>query len=177
MADTLSKPIPLGSGWYSITATGDLAAAALVYWRVNGAKYHVGPEKTLTFQVLAGSSAQVWASSDGWGDDDAFYPNFLILQGFVDESAGDVASVKFQEYTGGQWVTLAQYLADDRGWYHYTTDPIPNGDYRFGMLPVGTNSNDGTRTEFTGEMVTYPDVPDVSYAYDQGTAAVTVSAA
>lgn len=85
---------------------------------------------------------------------------------------------RVDEYVSGDWTERKTYLDDGSGAYTYLSRWLEDvTQHQFRVVPIGSDGNDGTEKDFTFIMVRHPDEPAVEYAYDSGTAKVTITAA
>lgn len=163
-----------GRSW-RFTAVSSLPTPTY-YWRVDGARWHSGPEDTVLVPIDDGTPT-VWVSDDGWGSDDEHFPGRQTLQVFIDEDSSPAyAYLRIDEYVSGSWTERKRLTCDGRGWYTWTSRYLEDVTvHQFRVVPVGENGNEGTPASFAALMVRHPSPPAVSHSYDENTGKVTVT--
>lgn len=83
-----------------------------------------------------------------------------------------------EEYVDAAWVTReSRLLEDGSGFYRWQSRFLEDGEtHQFRLTPAGTDGNSGTASTVTWFMVRHPNPPGLSFAYDEGTTKITVSA-
>lgn len=100
------------------------------------------------------------------------FPGKIKLNWF---SSTDVNYYKVEEYIVDTWVTFKR-INDNGGYLEFDSRFLEDSqNHIFRILPLGTNGNEGTAKQFTILCVRHPDIPDVSYSYDNGTAKITIT--
>jgi hypothetical protein len=90
-------------------------------------------------------------------------------------SVSGAESYQIQQYDSG-WLTKQTQIDEGQGVFLYSSDWLDDvTTYEFRIVPVDSVGNLGTPITFSAEMVRHPDVPAVTYSYDDVTNHVTIS--
>ncbi len=100
------------------------------------------------------------------------FPGKIRLNWFASD---DVKYYFVDEYINESWKTRKR-LNDNGGYMEFESRFLEDSqNHTFRITPVGINGNEGQAKQFTTLCVRHPDVPDVSYSYDDETAKITIS--
>lgn len=122
--------------------------------------------------VGAGQVAQFEVIDDG-SDPEPGYPGWLTLQWPAVE---DAEEYWVQEYADSAWATRGVITRSGASWYRWETDYLDDeSTAQWRVVPYAEGEIAGTPLAWSAAMVRLPDVPQVSYSYDNSTATVTIS--
>ena len=84
---------------------------------------------------------------------------------------------RIEEYVDSEWAFLRSVPDDGSAQFSVTTDPIDDDTERqFRVRPFDAGGNDGTAITVSVTLARHPDPPNVTYAFDDGTKTVTITA-
>ena len=82
---------------------------------------------------------------------------------------------RIDEYIGSEWVERYR-MPENNGYLSWQSRFLEdNQTHIFRITPVGTNGNEGTAKQFAVLMCRRPDVPDVTYTYDEEEGDITIT--
>jgi len=173
MAVTSLTVTRTSGGWRLAFASG-LADATFYVWR-DGVL--LGSTTATWWDVVAEAGTYpVWEVFDDAGDEPlGRFPGTVTLQW---RAVAAAAHYVVEEYAAGAWVERAQVAeSGDAGYLRWTSRWLEDvTSHQFRVTAVGVDGNESDAEGWDVLMVRWPDPPDVSVTYAQGTAKITVSA-
>lgn len=92
-------------------------------------------------------------------------------------SLPNVAHYRIDQYVDEEWVEVGRVYPNPRGDCRYQSAPLADStEHRFRCVAVAPNGRESAAREWTILMVRRPDVPALSYTYDDETTTVTINA-
>lgn len=153
---------------YRVTAASDLPSPTF-YWYVEGLFQGADKLPWRTFTVPAGSGPLVEVFDDVDDVPSLGWPGEVV---FVWDHAAGAESYRVERYADGDWVEAGRVSGDlDR--YRFTVRDLADGvSHQLRCVPV-SNGNDGLPLTGTVLMVRRPDMPSVTWAYDEATSTLS----
>jgi len=150
----------LPSPTFYLYANGTLLAitTATVHYAV------VQPGTYLLFEVFDDESE---TPTENW-------PDSAVLSW---ASLPNVAHYLIRQYVGEEWIEVGRVYPNPQGDCRYQSAPLADStEHRFRCVAVAPNGRESAARDWTILMVRRPDVPALSYTYDDETTTVTISA-
>ena len=176
MAVTITAQYRIGPTTWRIEVASTLGDPTF-YWYVDGILIDSSNQPFRTFEIGAGEQGQIEILDDPDATPSAVYPGRVLLTWHPDPANADIENWRVDEYVDGDWTERITTPATQWGQEWTSRYLEDNSTHRFRVVPLGANSIEGVAREFSVLMVRLPDLPDVTYSYDDGTGAVTATAA
>lgn len=172
---TLLTKQQLGPQMWELTWASDLGGTPTFYVYRDGILALSTTRTSHRFQVFEGEILQIEVLDDANTLPATVYPRNVLLQW---EPVANSAKYLVQQWDGAAWDTIRTVLATGRAVMSHSTAKLTDGtQYKFRVVPVGTNGVNGTAREWTIDVVGRPDAPVASGVYDSGTGLVTFTVA
>jgi len=172
MTVTVDSITPLGAGSYKSVWSSDLANPLFYIWR-DGRLMDTTMALEYTLYVSSGEQLvlEVFDSADDVASD--AFPGKITLGWYP---VADTAHYIIERLVNAVWVQKKQVNDTGLGFYQWQSDYLEDvTTHEFRIVPYGDNGNAGTALSFAVFMVRLPDVPDVSFSYDDSTNKVTIT--
>lgn len=91
--------------------------------------------------------------------------------------SSDVDHYRVERFISSTWTEIGRVKETGDSAYSFRT-PVLDDDttHQLRVVPVGSNGLDGTAQQFNDfKVIRHPDVPDVAFLFDDGTAKVTIT--
>jgi len=173
MITSLTKQ-QLGPQMWELTWASDLPTPTFYIYR-DGILALSTTRTSHRFQVFEGEILQIEVLDDANTLPQPVFPRNVLLQW---EPVTNAEKYLVQQWIDSAWTTVRTVLATGRAVMSHSTAKLTDRtQYKFRVVPVGTNGVNGTGREWTIDVVGRPDAPVASGVYDSGTGLVTFTVA
>ena len=178
MTVTIDPPTDLGDGVFRVTWSTDQGDGTVFYVYLGGLFAFETQLTEWTFQTPAGgetAALHIEILDEEPGYDPEVLPGRALLCWY---GVDDVDYYTVEEYVDSSWTERQRIIDRGEGYFRWRSRILEDvTTHQFRVTATGDNGNDSTALSLTIFMVRVPDKPRVTYAYDDGTRKVTISAA
>lgn len=174
MAVTINQTDQTGPTTWKVTFSSDLGGTPVFSLYQNGVLITTTTATEWTFTVADLTSSIIEIFDDATSPA-TYYPGRMTLAWDAPPEATDYYLI--EQKVASVWTERARIY--DRGESYFSWNTLYLDDvttHEFRVSPIGANGVTGQIRLFTALMVRYPDIPNVTYTYDSGTAKVTIAA-
>lgn len=174
MTVTLTEPEWVTDDTVELSWSSDLGGTPTFYLWQWGDLVIITTDTGRQFTIAAGEDLILDVFDSASGEPDAYVSNGRATLCWWPVSGA--AQYRVDEYVASVWTERGTVADNGEGFFAWTSRVLEDvTTHEFRIVPLDSAGNTGTATTFSKLMVRIPDVPSVSYAYDSGTAKITVS--